>query len=81
MHLLLSGLDRISKKGFVFVDKHARHSVLNALITRPIWVFRCRSLVDATAVRVRETPVRSSCSALAMSSRGVEDAQIADYLN
>ena len=38
MHLLLSGLDRTSTKGLVFVDKHARHGVLNALITRPIWV-------------------------------------------
>ena len=48
MHLLLSGLDRTSTKGLVFVDKHARHGVLNALVTRPIWVFRCCSLMDTS---------------------------------
>jgi hypothetical protein len=42
MHLLLSGPDRTSAKGLVFVHKHAQHGVLSALITRPIWVFRCR---------------------------------------
>jgi hypothetical protein len=46
MHLFVSGPDRTSAKGFVFVHKHAQHGVLDVLITRPIWVFRCRSPVD-----------------------------------
>ena len=45
MHLLLSGPDRTSVKGLVFVDKHAQHGVLHALITRPIWLLRFRSSV------------------------------------
>ncbi len=48
MHLLVSGPDRTSAKGFVFVHKHAQHGVLNAFITRPIWAFRCRSRVDTS---------------------------------
>lgn len=45
MHLLLSGPDRTSAKGLVFVNKHAQHGVLHALITRPIWLLRFRSSV------------------------------------
>ena len=45
MHLLLGGPDRTSAKGLVFVDKHAQHGVLHALIARPIWLFRFRSSV------------------------------------
>jgi hypothetical protein len=48
MHLLLSGPDRTSAKGLVFVHKHAQHGILNVLITRPIWVFRCRVPVDTS---------------------------------